>query len=59
VTIGPLIDERAVEKADELVRDAVAHGATLRVAGEKLERAGTFYAATVLSDVAPGQPDPA
>ena len=54
VTIGPLIDERAVEKADELVRDAVAHGATLRVGGERLERAGTFYAATVLSDVAPG-----
>ena len=54
VTIGPLIDERAVEKADELVRDAVTHGATLRVGGERLERAGTFYAATVLSDVAPG-----
>ena len=54
VTVGPLIDERAVEKADELVRDAVAHGATLRVGGEKLDRPGTFYAATVLSDVAPG-----
>jgi succinate-semialdehyde dehydrogenase/glutarate-semialdehyde dehydrogenase len=54
VTIGPLIDERAVEKADELVRDAVANGATLRVGGEKLDRPGTFYAATVLSDVASG-----
>jgi succinate-semialdehyde dehydrogenase/glutarate-semialdehyde dehydrogenase len=54
VTIGPLIDERAVEKVAELVRDAVAHGATLRVGGERLDRAGTFYAATVLSDVRPG-----
>ena len=53
VTIGPLIDERAVAKADELVQDAVARGATLRVGGQKLEREGTFYAATVLSDVAP------
>jgi succinate-semialdehyde dehydrogenase/glutarate-semialdehyde dehydrogenase len=54
VTIGPLIDEHAVEKADELVRDAVAQGATLRVGGNKLDREGTFYAATVLSDVRPG-----
>ena len=54
VTIGPLIDARAVEKADELVRDAVDRGASIRVGGEKLDRAGTFYAATVLTDVAPG-----
>ena len=54
VTIGPLIDQRAVEKADELVRDAVANGATLRVGGGPIDRPGTFYAATVLSDVAPG-----
>ncbi len=54
VTIGPLIDGRAVEKADELVRDAVDRGASIRVGGEKLDRPGTFYAATVLTDVAPG-----
>jgi len=54
VTIGPLIDERAVEKVSELVRDAVANGATLRIGGEVLERPGTFFAATVLSDVRPG-----
>ncbi|HMC02961.1 MAG TPA: NAD-dependent succinate-semialdehyde dehydrogenase, partial [Cellulomonadaceae bacterium] len=54
VTIGPLIDERAVEKVSELVRDAVANGATLRIGGEVLERPGTFLAATVLSDVRPG-----
>jgi succinate-semialdehyde dehydrogenase/glutarate-semialdehyde dehydrogenase len=54
VTIGPLIDERAVEKVSELVRDAVANGATLRIGGEVLARPGTFFAATVLSDVRPG-----
>jgi len=54
VTIGPLIDERAVDKASELVRDAVDNGATLRIGGEAIERPGTFFAATVLSDVRPG-----
>ena len=54
VTVGPLIDERAVDKASELVRDAVDNGATLRIGGEVLERPGTFFAATVLSDVRPG-----
>jgi succinate-semialdehyde dehydrogenase/glutarate-semialdehyde dehydrogenase len=54
VTIGPLIDERAVEKASELVRDAVDKGATLRIGGEAIQRPGTFFAATVLSDVRPG-----
>ena len=54
VTVGPLIDERAVEKVSELVRDAVANGATLHIGGAVLERPGTFFAATVLSDVRPG-----
>ena len=30
VTIGPLIDERAVDKAEEHVQDAIAHGARAR-----------------------------
>ncbi|WP_029290290.1 NAD-dependent succinate-semialdehyde dehydrogenase [Cellulomonas sp. HZM] len=51
VTIGPLIDDRAVAKADELVRDAVDRGATLRTGGSTVDRPGTFYEATVLSDV--------
>ncbi|HET7723620.1 MAG TPA: NAD-dependent succinate-semialdehyde dehydrogenase [Propionibacteriaceae bacterium] len=54
VTIGPLIDDHAVTKVDELVRDAVAKGATVRIGGERLERTGSFYAATVLSGVAAG-----
>ncbi len=51
VTIGPLIDDDAVAKADELVADAVHRGATVRTGGSVLDRPGTFYAATVLSEV--------
>jgi succinate-semialdehyde dehydrogenase/glutarate-semialdehyde dehydrogenase len=54
VRIGPLIDERAVEKADALVRDAVERGAEVRTGGGPIEREGTFYAPTVLSGVAAG-----
>ncbi|WP_438353629.1 NAD-dependent succinate-semialdehyde dehydrogenase [Microbacterium sp. CJ88] len=54
VTIGPLIDEKAVAKAEELVGDAVSRGATLRIGGQRGEGAGTFYEATVISDVQPG-----
>jgi len=54
VTIGPLIDDRAVTKADELVADAVARGATVHTGGAPLVGPGTYYPATVLSDVRPG-----
>ena len=54
VTIGPLIDDRAVAKTGALVADAVERGATLRTGGAPVDRPGSFYAATVLSDVAPG-----
>ncbi|MDQ1131334.1 succinate-semialdehyde dehydrogenase/glutarate-semialdehyde dehydrogenase [Microbacterium sp. SORGH_AS 888] len=54
VTIGPLIDDRAVAKASQLVQDAVARGATLRAGGAAIEGEGTFYQATVLSDVPEG-----
>ncbi len=57
VTIGPLIDERALEKADEHVRDAVARGARLVTGGERLNEGeharGSFYAPTVLEGVTP------
>jgi len=53
-TIGPLIDEKAVAKADSLVQDALTRGATLLTGGAAIEREGTFYAPTVLTDVKPG-----
>lgn len=54
VTIGPLIDDKAVAKAAELVGDAVERGATLRTGGERIDGPGTFYQPTVISDVKPG-----
>jgi succinate-semialdehyde dehydrogenase/glutarate-semialdehyde dehydrogenase len=54
VSVGPLIDDRAVDKADRLVRDAVDKGATLATGGERIEGPGTFYPPTVISDVQPG-----
>jgi succinate-semialdehyde dehydrogenase/glutarate-semialdehyde dehydrogenase len=54
VTIGPLIDQKAVDKAAALVGDAVDRGATLRTGGKAVDGVGTFYEPTVLSDVAMG-----
>jgi succinate-semialdehyde dehydrogenase/glutarate-semialdehyde dehydrogenase len=54
VTIGPLIDDKAVAKASSLVADAIERGATLRTGGSAIDGPGTFYQATVLSDVAAG-----
>ena len=54
VRIGPLIDAKAVAKVHELVTDAVARGARVLTGGAPLEGSGTFYAPTVLADVAAG-----
>jgi succinate-semialdehyde dehydrogenase / glutarate-semialdehyde dehydrogenase len=57
VTIGPLIDERGVEKADQHVQDAIRRGAHLVTGGERLTEGefarGSFYAPTVLEGVTP------
>ena len=53
--IGPLIDGRAVDKADEHVQDAVAKGAKLVTGGVRLTDGefanGSFYAPTILDGV--------
>jgi len=54
VTIGPLIDDRAVAKASQLVEDAVSRGATLRTGGKAIEGEGSFYEPTVLTEVPQG-----
>ena len=56
-SIGPLINERAIEKVEKQVDDAIAKGATLlaggaRETGDGLD-AGFFYGATLLSNVSP------
>ncbi|HEY8912541.1 NAD-dependent succinate-semialdehyde dehydrogenase [Lacisediminihabitans sp.] len=54
VGIGPLINEAAVAKATDLVRDAVTRGATLLTGGSAIEGDGTFYQPTVISGVLAG-----
>ncbi|MEL5992156.1 NAD-dependent succinate-semialdehyde dehydrogenase [Microbacterium phosphatis] len=54
VQIGPLIDDRAVAKASDLVADALGRGARLRTGGEVLDGPGTFFAPTVVDGVVPG-----
>ncbi|KSU55690.1 NAD-dependent succinate-semialdehyde dehydrogenase [Microbacterium enclense] len=54
VQIGPLIDDRAVDKAKTLVGDAVERGATVTIGGSPVEGPGTFFEPTVVSDVQPG-----
>jgi succinate-semialdehyde dehydrogenase/glutarate-semialdehyde dehydrogenase len=55
VTIGPLIDGRAVEKVEEHVQDALSHGARLVAGGKRLDEGelaqGSFYAPTILDGV--------
>ncbi|KAI0307131.1 Aldehyde/histidinol dehydrogenase [Multifurca ochricompacta] len=51
ITHGPLIHDRAVEKVMRHVNDAVEKGAQILVGGSRIDRLGTFFAPTVLSDV--------
>jgi succinate-semialdehyde dehydrogenase/glutarate-semialdehyde dehydrogenase len=51
VDIGPLIDDRAVDKVDGLVQDAVERGAVLVAGGRRAQRPGSFYEPTVLTQV--------
>ena len=52
VQIGPLISRKGLEKVERLVADAVHKGARILTGGHALQ--GTFYAPTVLADVAVG-----
>jgi succinate-semialdehyde dehydrogenase/glutarate-semialdehyde dehydrogenase len=51
VTIGPLIDEKAVESSQAFVDDAVGLGATVLTGGKRVDGAGTFFQPTVLANV--------
>jgi succinate-semialdehyde dehydrogenase/glutarate-semialdehyde dehydrogenase len=49
--VGPLVEEKAVMKVQELVDDAVSKGATVLCGGSRPDRPGYFYSPTVLSGV--------
>jgi succinate-semialdehyde dehydrogenase / glutarate-semialdehyde dehydrogenase len=49
--VGPLVNEAAVAKCDELVTGALAAGARALIGGKVPERTGWYYDPTVLVDV--------
>ena len=52
-TQGPLIDDRAVEKVEQHINDALTKGARLAAGGHRHARGGRFFEPTVLTDVTP------
>lgn len=51
--LGPLATESGRDEIHELVEDARSHGATIVVGGERPERPGWYYPATVITKVTP------
>ncbi|EMD5181219.1 NADP-dependent succinate-semialdehyde dehydrogenase [Klebsiella michiganensis] len=51
VTIGPLIDEKAIAKVQEHIADALGKGARIVTGGNVHELGGNFFQPTILVDV--------
>ncbi len=51
ITVGPLIEPKAVNKVERHVRDAKEKGATILLGGTKGDGPGYFYAPTILGNV--------
>jgi succinate-semialdehyde dehydrogenase / glutarate-semialdehyde dehydrogenase len=55
-TLGPLSTESALVKLVGQVQRAVAHGATLVMGGNRIDRPGAFMQPTILTDIKPDNP---
>ena len=55
-TLGPLSTEAALKKLLEQVKQAVTHGATLVMGGDRIDRPGAFMQPTILSNISPDNP---
>jgi succinate-semialdehyde dehydrogenase/glutarate-semialdehyde dehydrogenase len=51
ITQGPLIDLKGVEKVEEHIQDAVAHGAKVVLGGKRHALGGTFFEPTIVTNV--------
>lgn len=51
VEIGPLIDQKAIEKVERMVAEALASGASALTGGKKHAAGAQFYTPTVLANV--------
>jgi succinate-semialdehyde dehydrogenase/glutarate-semialdehyde dehydrogenase len=54
--LGPMSSQEQRDTVKEQVESSVAKGATILCGGEIPDRAGAYYPATVLADLAPGMP---
>jgi len=55
-TLGPLSSESALQELLKQVEGAVQGGATVLLGGKRLARPGAFIEASILTDIAPGNP---
>ena len=53
VTVGPVIDQKALDSAKGFVEDALAKGAKIAVGGKPASIGGLFFEPTILTDVTP------
>lgn len=53
VSAGPLITQKAVEKVEEHIADALSKGAKVAVGGQRHEKGGLFFQPTILTGVTP------
>lgn len=53
VEIGPLIDQAAIDKVENLVSEALSSGAKLMLGGKKTTPNSLFYEPTIICDVTP------
>lgn len=51
---GPLIDEKAVEKVEEFIADAISNGGRVVAGGKRHELGGSFFQPTVIADATTG-----
>ncbi|HEY7181873.1 MAG TPA: NAD-dependent succinate-semialdehyde dehydrogenase, partial [Blastocatellia bacterium] len=54
--VGPLATEDILETLEEQVRQSVAQGARIGAGGERLKRAGNYFAPTVLTNIPTNSP---
>ncbi len=54
--LGPLATPNILKDLDYQVNQSVKDGAKLLIGGQKLDRPGNYYPATILTDIPPGSP---
>ncbi len=56
ITVGPLIDMKAVEKVERMIGDAVKGGAKILIGGKRHELGTTFFEPTLIEGAGDDQP---